>query len=110
MQARSFGALLTIHGALAFYYVFIPCGFYIPTLHILARARGTGFEPLPKLGALTWGLQAAGLSVLLMGFFAGGSEAGWGLSNISGAQHELEGWGRLYSRHSRQDLRWWRTA
>jgi cytochrome c oxidase subunit 1 len=95
MQARSFGALLTLHGALAFYFVFIPCGFYIPTLLALDRTRGAEPEPLPQLGALTWGLQAAGLGALLFGFFAGGSEAGWGLSNIGGAQHAMDGVGPI---------------
>ena len=93
MNARTFGSLLTLHGALAFYFVLIPCGFFIPTILALARGAAPRAVPLPRLGRMAWTLQAAGLGALLLSAISGGSEAGWGMTNLNGGRFALDGVG-----------------
>lgn len=93
MQARTFGALLTLHGALAFYYVLIPAGFFLPGLFGLAALHGQAVPPLPRLGKVAWGLQAIGLGVLLVGAMTGGSEAGWSAGQMNSGRFDLAGVG-----------------
>ncbi len=77
MQARSFGVALTMHGALAFYFILLPAAFIIPVLLAIDALYSTEAPRFPRLSALALAFQGLGLSALLLLILTGGSEAGW---------------------------------
>ncbi|MCS6771434.1 MAG: hypothetical protein NZ740_05345 [Kiritimatiellae bacterium] len=88
MQARTFGAALTLHGALSFYFVLLPLGFTVPALVTLRYLSSAGALPFPRLTAWGYGFYAAGLGTLVVYALAGGSEAGWSGANVFGGIFE----------------------
>jgi hypothetical protein len=79
MQARTFGALLSLHGALMFYFVALPL---IPGAlgqFLLARWLPDEQVVFPRLNRLAWQLLAVGGMLVAGGFVLGGTEVGWGL-------------------------------
>lgn len=76
MEARTFGALLTFHGALSFYFVALPAFPAILGYTLLPRLAGVRIA-WPGMAAVAWLLLVAGGATLLLGFATGGTEAGW---------------------------------
>lgn len=77
MQARTFGAALTIHGALAFYFILMPAAFIIPVLLAIDALYPASAPRFTRFSAVALALQGLGLFSLLLLVLTGGSEAGW---------------------------------
>ncbi len=77
MQARTFGALLSLHGFLMFYFVALPVFPGVVGHLLLARWRPEGRLLFPRLGALSWHLLAVGGLLVSFSFLVGGTEIGW---------------------------------
>lgn len=92
LQPRSFGVALTIHGALAFYFVMLPLVFTIPVLMTLSALRRQVAPAWPRLSRLAWWLQAAGLAAIAALILRGGSEAGWNGAFVFGGTFEGAAW------------------
>lgn len=86
MHARSFGALLTLHGAAAFYFALLPLAFHAPVVTAVQRATADGAIPFQRLAHLSLGLQALGLGVVTASIIVGGTEAGWSGAAIFGGR------------------------
>ncbi|MBI5506643.1 MAG: cbb3-type cytochrome c oxidase subunit I [Deltaproteobacteria bacterium] len=74
---RTFGALLSLHGTLMFYFVALPVFPGVLGYALLPDALGVRTLVFPRLMAMSWCLLAAGGATVLAGFVAGGSEVGW---------------------------------
>ncbi len=77
LAARTFGALLSLHGTLMFYFVALPAFPGVLGYALLPEALGVRTLVFPRLMTLSWCLAAAGGATVLAGFIAGGSEVGW---------------------------------
>jgi cytochrome c oxidase subunit 1 len=95
MDAATFGALLSMHGALMMYFVVLPLfpGALAPAL--IARFTGREGNAFPRLVRLSWHLLALGGLVLVLGFIRGGTEAGWSFDAEFGGRFEHGGIGAL---------------
>lgn len=77
LGARTFGALLSLHGALMFYFVAMPAFPAVLGYALLPEALGVRTLVFPRLMPVSWCLLAAGGATVIAGFVAGGSEVGW---------------------------------
>ncbi len=77
LGARTFGALLSLHGTLMFYFVALPIFPGVLGYALLPQTLGVRTVVFPRLMPLSWCLLAAGGATVLGGFVAGGSEVGW---------------------------------
>lgn len=93
LSARSFGAMLSLHGILAFHLVLWPVLSVAVGQVWLARARPGGQLAFPRLAHASWFLVAAAGLVVLIGFLAGGTEAGWRLDAGFGGRFDQPGLG-----------------
>lgn len=76
-EARTFGALLSLHGTLGIYFVMVPLFPAILGQSLLLDALGLERVVFPRLARASWQLLAAGGAIVLAGFVGGGTEAGW---------------------------------
>lgn len=95
MDAATFGALLSMHGALMMYFVVLPLfpGALAPAL--IARFTGRSGNAFPRLVRLSWHLLALGGCALVLGFIRGGTEAGWSFDAEFGGRFEHGGTGAV---------------
>lgn len=77
LEAHTFGALLSLHGMLMIYVVAIPAFPAVLGHALLPKALGIDELPFPRLARSAWHLHALAGIVLVLGFLAGGTEAGW---------------------------------
>jgi len=77
LGARTFGALLSLHGTLMFYFVAMPLFPGVLGYALVPEALGVRTMAFPRLMSLSWCLLAAGGATVLAGFAAGGCEVGW---------------------------------
>lgn len=86
MQARTFGVLLSLHGALMVYFVALPL---IPGAlgqFLLARWLPGQQMVFPRLNRLAWQLLMVGGLLVTGGFVVGGTEVGWSLEGGFGGR------------------------
>lgn len=76
-EAQTFGALLSLHGMLMIYVVAVPAFPAVLGHALLPKALGIEELPFPRLARSAWHLHALAGAVLVLGFLAGGTEAGW---------------------------------
>ncbi len=77
MQARTFGALLSLHGFLMFYLVALPLFPGVIGQLALSIWMPEGKLALPRLGSAAWLLLGAGGALMVGALVMGGTEVGW---------------------------------
>jgi len=77
MSARTFGALLSLHGGLLFYFVWVPAFPAVLGYAFLPRLLGATRLAYPPLMIAAWGLLLFGGVLTVNGFLGGGTDAGW---------------------------------
>lgn len=91
LQARTFGALLSLHGFLMFYFVALPVFHGVVGHLALARWLPEGKLPFPRLARLPWLLLTAGGALVAGSFVLGGTEVGWSFDAGFGGHFNLPG-------------------
>ena len=86
MQARTFGALLSLHGVLMFYFVALPLFHGLMGTLALARWMPEGRLAFPRLSVLAWHLLALGGALVVGVFVLGGSETSWSFDAAFGGR------------------------
>jgi cytochrome c oxidase subunit 1 len=91
MQARTFGALLSLHGFLMFYLIALPIFPGVIGQLALSLWMPDAKRVLPRLAAAAWFLLALG-GVLMMGaLMIGGTEVGWSFDAGFGGRFDQPG-------------------
>lgn len=91
MTPHTFGALLSLHGALLFYFVLMPLIPGVLGLAVVPRLLDRADIAFPRLARWTPMLLGAGALCLLVGFVQGGTEAGWLFDAEFGGRFTLAG-------------------
>lgn len=90
-EARTFGAILSLHGTLAMYFVGLPLFLGVLGHTLLLDQLGLRRVAHPPLARASWHLLLAGGVVVVAGFAMGGTEAGWMFDSDLGAAFALPG-------------------
>ncbi len=91
MQARTFGALLSLHGILMAYFVALPLFHGLVGHLMLARWMPEGRLAFPRLSVMAWHLLAAGGALVVGVFLVGGSDVGWSFDAAFGGRFTQRG-------------------
>lgn len=90
-EARTFGAILSLHGTLAMYFVGLPLFLGVLGHSLLLEQLGLKRVTHARLARASWHLMLAGGVVVAAGFVTGGTEAGWMFDSDLGAGFALPG-------------------
>lgn len=90
-EARTFGAILSLHGTLAMYFVGLPLFLGVLGHTLLLDQLGLRMVTHSTLARASWHLLLAGGAVVMAGFVMGGTEAGWMFDSDLGAAFALPG-------------------
>ncbi len=91
LQARNYGAFLSLHGFLLFYFVAWPLLPASAGNYLLATRSPSGRLAFPRLAELALHLLGLGATLVLGGFILGGTEIGWRFDAMFGGRFDHPG-------------------